>query len=134
MITLAKDQWSTFGRVVFIRCPECKEKARTDHSVDDFGNISPSVVCPFEGCDFHDYVRLEGWTQRTKNVGKIPGDVLAKIPKVKERLAASASGFVRVMKFSVPDRAALAVLIENGEVEIFDSALGRAYRLVGGRS
>ena len=58
-----------------------------------------------------------------------PSDVLARIPALRERLAASASGYVRVIKFGVPSRTALAVMIEDGDVEIFRSVLGPAYRL-----
>lgn len=59
-----------------------------------------------------------------------PPDVHARIPKIRERLAASKSGYIRVIKFGVPDRTAITIMIENGEVEIFKSALGKAYRLV----
>ena len=64
---------------------------------------------------------------------KHPADVEALVPKVLARLRASASGYVRVSKFKVLDRAALALLIEKGEVETFDSPLGRAYRLTEGQ-
>lgn len=65
--------------------------------------------------------------------GKIkpPADVLARIPKLRERLAKSVSGYVKVVRFKIPDRTALAVMIEQGEAEIFDSPVGRAYRLKG---
>lgn len=52
-----------------------------------------------------------------------------RVPKVRARLAASVSGYVQVRKFSAQDRAAIAVLIERGEAELFDSPVGRAYRL-----
>lgn len=32
------------------------------HSISADGVVSPSVVCLVDGCDFHDFVRLEGWT------------------------------------------------------------------------
>ena len=54
---------------------------------------------------------------------------LARIPLVIERLKASASGYVRTTRIGRKDRGALAVLIEEGEAEIFDSPSGRAYRL-----
>lgn len=31
------------------------------HTIDDGGVVSPSVVCPEDGCGFHDHVRLVGW-------------------------------------------------------------------------
>lgn len=33
------------------------------HTIAADGTLSPSYVCPREGCSFHDFVRLEGWTQ-----------------------------------------------------------------------
>ncbi len=32
------------------------------HVVSVEGIVSPSYVCPRDGCGFHDYVVLEGWT------------------------------------------------------------------------
>lgn len=32
------------------------------HSIDAEGVVSPSVVCPEDGCGFHDHVRLVGWS------------------------------------------------------------------------
>lgn len=32
------------------------------HAIAADGVVSPSVVCLVQGCDFHDFVRLEGWT------------------------------------------------------------------------
>lgn len=52
---------------------------------------------------------------------------------LRERLAKSASGFVLVSRFGQAQRGALRKLIAAGEVEIFESPLGRAYRLVRGR-
>lgn len=31
------------------------------HSVSADGTLSPSYVCPHEGCTFHEFVRFEGW-------------------------------------------------------------------------
>jgi len=31
------------------------------HKVYMDGAASPSLVCPMDACDFHDFVRLEGW-------------------------------------------------------------------------
>lgn len=57
-------------------------------------------------------------------------DVSNRIPKVKQRLEDSASGFIRVTKFGGADRTALSALIVSGDVEIFQSPLGKAYRVV----
>lgn len=36
--------------------------SRDTHSVGEDGTVSPSYVCPIDGCAFHHYVTLEGWT------------------------------------------------------------------------
>jgi long-subunit acyl-CoA synthetase (AMP-forming) len=56
--------------------------------------------------------------------------VMARVPRVLERLRKSVSGYVRSARFGALDRAALGVLIARGEAEIFESAVGRAYRLI----
>ena len=66
-------------------------------------------------------------SSRAKTI--VPEDVLARIPRLKARLEASASGYVRVSRFSIPDRTALAVLIDRGEVEIIRKPFGNAYAL-----
>lgn len=55
--------------------------------------------------------------------------VLVRVQVVLDRLRASASKYVRMSKFGALDRAALALLVERGEIEIFDSPIGRAYRI-----
>lgn len=32
------------------------------HNIADDGIVSPSVVCPY-GCEFHEFITLEGWDQ-----------------------------------------------------------------------
>ena len=44
-----------------IVCPNGHYGILTDHKIDDEGVVSPSVVCPIAGCNFHDYVVLKGW-------------------------------------------------------------------------
>jgi hypothetical protein len=34
----------------------------TDHQITDDGTVSPSVVCSHYGCDFHEWIILDGWT------------------------------------------------------------------------
>lgn len=46
----------------WIACPTCGQLATLgDHTIADNGKVTPSLVCPYDGCDFHDYVELEGW-------------------------------------------------------------------------
>lgn len=49
--------------------------------------------------------------------------------KMRARLRASVSGFIRVSRIGGNDRTAMCRLVERGEVEIFRSDLGKAYRL-----
>ena len=46
---------------VLVSCPKCGCVALLDHEVAADGTVKPSVVCPKEGCGFHDSVRLIGW-------------------------------------------------------------------------
>lgn len=32
-----------------------------DHDIEADGRVKPSVVCPFEGCGFHEFVTLLDW-------------------------------------------------------------------------
>lgn len=48
-----------------VTCPSCGGHGGLhDHSVDDEGNVTPSLVCPHGSCTFHDFVRLDGWQSR----------------------------------------------------------------------
>jgi hypothetical protein len=50
------------NRVVVMSCPSCgKLGGLGDHKVNEKGLVTPSVVCPNEGCGFHDMVKLLGW-------------------------------------------------------------------------
>ena len=63
MVTIPKDKWMravNTGRVL-VFCPGCNKFAAVDHEVHPNGTLMPSLQCPFEGCDFHDYVVLQGW-------------------------------------------------------------------------
>jgi len=44
-----------------IVCPNGHYGVLIDHDIGSDGTVSPSVVCPEEGCKFHDYVKLLGW-------------------------------------------------------------------------
>lgn len=45
--------------VVYMNCPKCGNAAALDdHTISQDGIVNPSVVCPFDGCDFHDYVKI----------------------------------------------------------------------------
>jgi len=46
-------------------CSQGHESTLRTHSVANDGTVSPSSVCPVEGCAFHEYVRLDGWVPRS---------------------------------------------------------------------
>jgi hypothetical protein len=43
-------------------CPHGHGLTLRGHSIAQNGEVSPSVVCPFPGCNFHEYVRLDRWS------------------------------------------------------------------------
>lgn len=53
-------------------CPGCGKVAMVghNHTVADDGTVSPSDVCPFPPCTFHEFIALDDWnrpsTPRTK--------------------------------------------------------------------
>lgn len=50
------------SRPVWMSCPRGHVGRLDNHTVAGDGTVDPSVQCPEDGCDFHDHVRLEGWT------------------------------------------------------------------------
>lgn len=42
-------------------CPNGHIASLTDHEIKADGTVWPSLVCPYDGCGFHEFVRLEGW-------------------------------------------------------------------------
>ncbi len=50
------------GKTAAFICPKCGNLAMLiDHKIAPDGTVTPSVVCPHEGCTFHEFIRLEGW-------------------------------------------------------------------------
>jgi len=50
------------GRKASFTCPKCGGfGSLTDHDIAPDGTVTPSVVCPYDGCDFHEFIKLEGW-------------------------------------------------------------------------
>ena len=66
--------WEGVDRYIILvfHCPKCLHIfrfAKKIHSVAIDGIVTPSVVCPWEGCRFHEFVKLNGWNgvdKRTK--------------------------------------------------------------------
>lgn len=42
------------------RAPPYRTDGKT-HCIDTDGRVTPSAVCPHAGCQFHEFVTLEGW-------------------------------------------------------------------------
>ena len=43
-------------------CPECgKVCSLSGHTINPDGTVEPSLMCPYDGCGYHDFVKLEGW-------------------------------------------------------------------------
>ena len=57
--------WNRFkvpgGHSILMCCPNGHIGSLDDHDIATDGEVSPSVQCPDESCDFHDMVRLESW-------------------------------------------------------------------------
>jgi hypothetical protein len=52
------------GDLALCTCPnghECRVSGNV-HTVASDGAMSPSYVCPVDGCGFHEFTRLDGWT------------------------------------------------------------------------
>ena len=63
---LAKGTWTggqtPEGRTALAACPDCGQIASlSGHTIGTDGAVTPSLVCPADGCRFHDYVKLESW-------------------------------------------------------------------------
>lgn len=73
MITIQHDEsllspntWAIYryqsGRVqVVTRCGNGHIGSLDDHKIAEDGTVSPSVVCQRAGCEYHEFIRLEGW-------------------------------------------------------------------------
>lgn len=51
-----------------------------DHTIDNEGRVSPSVVCPTEGCTWHCHVQLQGYVQRVASESQEPDSPEAPTP------------------------------------------------------
>lgn len=44
-------------RTARIACPSCGTLGLLDHEIAEDGAVSPSVVCPRDGCGWHEWIR-----------------------------------------------------------------------------
>ena len=63
-------------RTAGMTCPNGHTASLSGHAIAADGKVSPSVVCPHNGCDFHEYVQLEGWSEKGVSV---PADSKLKV-------------------------------------------------------
>lgn len=72
------------GLVVSVKCPAGHvntlwsrrqgDRDSSHHTIADDGTVSPSVVCPREGCSFHEFIRLDGWKPVTPDQFELVGE------------------------------------------------------------
>lgn len=49
-----------------ISCPNCGQfMSLSQHTIAENGEVTPSLVCPHYGCDFHEHITLENWKNDT---------------------------------------------------------------------
>lgn len=59
---IEKGQWMASLDNALISCPTCgKFGSLGNHEVAPDGTVSPSLVCPWKPCLFHDSGRLKDW-------------------------------------------------------------------------
>lgn len=45
-----------------VTCAKCGRSCTlTQHTIADDGEVMPSLVCPYDNCDWHVFVKLVGW-------------------------------------------------------------------------
>lgn len=58
--------WAPWGGKTWLQCPDNHRAAYGQegdgHTIAADGTVTPSTVCPEEGCTFHEWVILDGWT------------------------------------------------------------------------
>lgn len=58
--------WGDGRRVAYFFDTKGHGLALEKHAIADDGTVTPSVVCPIEGCGFHEWVKLEGWGSKNE--------------------------------------------------------------------
>ncbi len=48
-------------RNAMVACGRGHIASLADHTIGPDGTVTPSLVCPETGCDWHEWVRLDGW-------------------------------------------------------------------------
>jgi hypothetical protein len=55
--------WSWHCGDIVYRCQCMNAPLLNAHTIERDGAVQPSVVCTIGGCSFHEFVKLEGWTE-----------------------------------------------------------------------
>lgn len=55
--------WNAPGAFALLKCAHGHVATLTapTHRADAAGKVTPSCVCPYAGCNFHEWAELEGW-------------------------------------------------------------------------
>ena len=56
--------WWPMGKMAQIMCPigHTVTLLSEIHTIRDNGEVTPSVICGVDGCPFHTFIQLDGWT------------------------------------------------------------------------
>jgi hypothetical protein len=57
----AKAHWWPWHGTAMLSCPNGHIASLRDHEIAVDGTVTPSVVCPWDGCNFHQSLRLLEW-------------------------------------------------------------------------
>lgn len=68
LLDIPKGRWQRGStgneKTALISCPTCGNvSSLSQHTIDDLGRVTPSLMCPHGTCDFHDFVHLVGWSR-----------------------------------------------------------------------
>lgn len=58
--------WNISSGDVIFKCTNGPIGSLGGHQIKASGDVEPSVVCPREGCDFHEFIKLDDWTEETR--------------------------------------------------------------------
>lgn len=77
MFLITRDRWGRGKKddgsiTALVKCPGCDRRASlSDHEIRHTGEVFPSLVCPYDGCEFHEFVKLEGWGEAVPSDSEI---------------------------------------------------------------
>lgn len=52
----------TKARTASFTCSKGHTLCLRQHAIADDGTVTPSVVCPIDGCTFHEWIKLDKWS------------------------------------------------------------------------